>query len=168
MFVCKSYVSWTESNVLLTQDYWYLIYSKYHVSFCVIQKKPLFILNVTPHLETLTRVFESLNKSIVPSNIYYNTRLSRQYNCWSLRSCWSLACRRYSNYIFILDFTSGFNIMHKDNFRTRLETVKVCDMVPYILEVWLCMYFVALNPQNVSHNFYTSLIFHPVCNIGML
>ena len=35
-----------------------------------------------------------------------NTRhLSRQYNCRSLRCSWSIACRRCSNYIFILDLT---------------------------------------------------------------
>ena len=31
--------------------------------------------------------------------------LSKQYNGWSLRCSWSIACRRCSNYIFILDLT---------------------------------------------------------------
>ena len=30
-------------------------------------------------------------------------RLNRQQNCWSLRCIWSIACRRCSSYIFILD-----------------------------------------------------------------
>ena len=32
-----------------------------------------------------------------------------QQNCWSLRYSWSIACRRCSSYIFILDWTPGFN-----------------------------------------------------------
>ena len=33
-----------------------------------------------------------------------------------------IACPRFSNYIFILDSTSGFNGLGKDNFKTRPET----------------------------------------------
>ena len=39
-----------------------------------------------------------------------------------LRCSWSIACRRCSNYIFILDLTPGFNGLHKDNCETRWET----------------------------------------------
>ena len=45
------------------------------------------------------------------------SHLSRQLNCRSLR--WSIACRRCSNYIFILGLTHGFNILHKDNCKPR-------------------------------------------------
>ena len=38
------------------------------------------------------------------------THFSRQLNCWSLRWSSSIACRRCSNYIFILHLTLGFNI----------------------------------------------------------
>ena len=41
---------------------------------------------------------------------------------WSVRCNWSIACRRCSNYIFILDSTSGFNGLGKDNCKARRET----------------------------------------------
>ena len=37
----------------------------------------------------------------------------------SLRCSWSIACRRYSNYIFIFDLAPGFNGLDKDNCMTR-------------------------------------------------
>ena len=54
--------------------------------------------------------------------------------CWSLRCSWSIACRRCSNYIFILNLTPGFNKLHKDNCKTRRETFKF--LVRFILEIW--------------------------------
>ena len=36
------------------------------------------------------------------------SHLIRQQNCWSFRCSWSIACRRCSNYIFIVDLTSGW------------------------------------------------------------
>ena len=60
---------------------------------------------------------------------------SRQLNCWSLRCSWSIACRRCSNYIFILHLTLGFNILRKDNCRPRRETFKFWDLVRLILEI---------------------------------
>ena len=60
----------------------------------------------------------------------------RQLNCWSLRSSWSIACRRCSNYIFILNLTPGFNGLGKDNCKTRLETFVFWDWVRLILETW--------------------------------
>ena len=45
--------------------------------------------------------------------------------------------RRCSNYIFVLDLTHGFNILHNDNCRTGCETFKLWwDLVWLILEVW--------------------------------
>ena len=69
------------------------------------------------------------------SNISY-TLLSRHLNCWSLRCSWSIACRRCSNYIFILDLTPSFNGLGKDNCKTRPEIFKFWDLVCLILEVW--------------------------------
>ena len=40
---------------------------------------------------------------------------------WSIRCSWSIACRRCSNCIFILDLTPGFNGLDKDNCKTRRE-----------------------------------------------
>ena len=42
----------------------------------------------------------------------YKTHLSWQLNCRSLRCSWSIACRRCSNYIFILDLIHCFNRLH--------------------------------------------------------
>ena len=62
-------------------------------------------------------------------------RLSRQLNCLLLRCCWSIACRRCSNYIFILYLTPGFNRLDKDKCKTRRESFKFSDLVPLILEI---------------------------------
>ena len=59
-----------------------------------------------------------------------------EWNCWSLRCSWSIACRRCYNYIFILDLIPGFNGLDKDNCKTGQETFKVWDLVPLILEIW--------------------------------
>ena len=70
----------------------------------------------------------------LPSSLSYKTHFSRQLNCWSLRRSWSIACRRCSNYIFILGLTPGFNILRKDNCMPGRETFKVWDSVRRILE----------------------------------
>ena len=59
---------------------------------------------------------------------------SRQLNCWSLRFSWSIACRRCSNYIFILNLTPGFNRLGKDNYKMRREAFQFSDLVRLILE----------------------------------
>ena len=58
------------------------------------------------------------------SKFLYKPHPSSQYNCWSLRCSWSIACRRCSNYIFIPDLTPGFNGLGKDNCKTRRGTFK--------------------------------------------
>ena len=62
----------------------------------------------------------------------------------TLRCSWNLACWRCSNYIFILNFTPGFNRLHKDNCKTGRETFKFWDVVWLILEIlqyyWIHMY----------------------------
>ena len=66
----------------------------------------------------------------------------RQLNCWSLRCSWSIACRRCSNYIFILDLTPGFNILCKDNCKQRQGAFKFWDLVWLILEIlWYIQHF---------------------------
>ena len=50
-------------------------------------------------------------------------------NCWSLRCSWSIACRRCSNYIFILDLTSGFKGFSKDSRKTVRESFKCWDLL---------------------------------------
>ena len=78
----------------------------------------------------------SMSLSYVPSSLLYKTHLSRQYNWWSLRWSWSIACRRCSNYIFILNLTAGFNGLIKDNCKMRWETFMFVDWVRLILEIW--------------------------------
>ena len=48
---------------------------------------------------------------------------------------WSIACRRCSNYIFILNLTPGFNGLSEDNCMKIQETFKFWDLVRLILEV---------------------------------
>ena len=52
--------------------------------------------------------------------------LSRQWNCRLLRCSRSIACRRCSNYIFIIDLTPGLKGLGKDDFKTRWESFKFC------------------------------------------
>ena len=57
-----------------------------------------------------------------------------------LRCTWSIACRRCSDYIFILELTPDFNGFGKDNCKMRQETFKFWGLVHLILEVWWHMY----------------------------
>ena len=56
-------------------------------------------------------------------------------NCRSLRYSWSIACRRCSNYIFILNLTPGFMELGEDSCMTRWETSMFVDLVRLILEI---------------------------------
>ena len=73
------------------------------------------------------------------------THLSRQSNFRSLRRSWSIACRRCSNYIFILDLTSVFKWFGNDSRKTVRESFKCWDLVRLILETWRCVLLTALN-----------------------
>ena len=44
------------------------------------------------------------------------------------------------NYIFIIDLTSGFGGLGKDNSNTRRETFKFSDLMRLILEIWRYVY----------------------------
>ena len=70
-----------------------------------------------------------------PSRLWYKTRLIRQSNCWSLRYSWSIACRRCSNYIFILALTPDFKGLSRDNGKTRRESFKIWDLLRPILDI---------------------------------
>ena len=73
---------------------------------------------------------------------------------------WNIACRRCSNYIFILDLTPDFNGLGKDNCKMRRKTLKFWDLVCLILDVWwhfvgytvynLCNYDCISNITNMS------------------
>ena len=64
----------------------------------------------------------------VPSNLWYKSHLKRQWNCWSLRCSWRIACQHCSNYI-IRDLTPSFNGLGKDNCKTKWETFKFWYLV---------------------------------------
>ena len=70
----------------------------------------------------------------LPSSLEYKTHLIWQLNCRSLTCCWSIACRRCSNYIFILDLIHGFNRLGKDNCKAGRESIKFWDLVRLILD----------------------------------
>ena len=53
---------------------------------------------------------------------------------YSVRCSWSIACRRCSNYIFIICLTPGCNGLDKDNCKMRRETLSFCDLIRLILE----------------------------------
>ena len=73
---------------------------------------------------------------IIQPNLQYKSHFSRQLNCWSFRCSWSIACRRCSNYIFVLDLTPGFNGLSKGNCNTRREIFTFWDFVQLISDSW--------------------------------
>ena len=56
-----------------------------------------------------------------------------------LECSWSIAYRRCSNYIFILDLTCGFNGLGKDNCKMRQKNIKFG--VAYIRGLMVVMWF---------------------------
>ena len=80
-------------------------------------------------MKPITAVTQSFN-----CNVYRQVSNIRQLNCWSPRCSWSIACRRCSNYIFILNLTPGCNGLGKDNYKMRQEAFKFWDLVHLILE----------------------------------
>ena len=62
--------------------------------------------------------------------------LNRQLNCRSLRCSWSIACRRCTNCIFILDLTPGFKALGKYNFKARWESYTFRNLVRLILDIY--------------------------------
>ena len=111
---------------------------KYAINMRVPRYKHMAIWPLVVHLNFCKC---DLNMSILPSNLQYQMPLSRQYNCWSYRCSWSIACRRCSNYIFILDLTPGLSGLGKDNCKTWRQTFKFWDSVHLILEIWRYIVF---------------------------
>ena len=79
---------------------------------------------------------EVLPPKVVSLKPFIKTNLIMQWNSWSLRCSWSIAYRRYSNYIFTLDLTPGFNGLGKDNCKMIRETFKFWDLMSLLLQVW--------------------------------
>ena len=66
------------------------------------------------------------------------------------------ACRRGSNYIFILDLIPGLNGLDKDIFKARQETFKVRDFVHLILEIWRYFFSLLFQYRGVNLLYTTS------------
>ena len=103
------------------------------------------------------------------SSLQYKTQLKRQLNRWSLRCSWSIACRRCSNYIFILHLTLAFNILQKDNIYPRRETFQFGDLVRLILDILRyinrdnCYYYTMLSQAQSSYSMlnHINALWHP-------
>ena len=72
-------------------------------------------------------------------------RICGQSNCSSLRRSWSIACRRCSNYIFILNLIRGFDRLGKDNCKTTRDSEKHLSF-----EIW-CSYIRELTALSILH-----------------
>ena len=93
------------------------------ISRCIFVKEKFCIL-IKISLRCVPEGSLGLHNDLVPSrrqaiiwanadHRHWRIYLSRQLHCWSLRCSWSIACRRCSNYIFILDWTHGFHGLAK-------------------------------------------------------
>ena len=51
---------------------------------------------------------DQFSYQILPSRLQYKTHYIRQFNCWSFRCSWSIACRRYI-YIYTGEMTLYWN-----------------------------------------------------------
>ena len=117
-------------------------------TFEKIRHRAYFILtNIIPYLTLMGELWDDICEYIwkekwhcnnrtyyIPSSLQYKAHLCWQLNCRSLRCSWSIACRRCSNYIFILDLIHGFNRLGKDNCQTGRESFKFSNLVRLILE----------------------------------
>ena len=85
---------------------------------------------------------------------------------WSLRCSWSIACRRCSNYIFILDLTHGFSGLGKDDCKTGREKSKFLDLELWrhviIAVLWHCSW---LPTRSESHPVRAAGNWHCCCEV---
>ena len=81
-----------------------------------------------------------IRRTLVDNKIFRSLRCSR-----------SIACRRCSNYIFILDLTPDFIGLGKDNCTASRETFKFGDLVRLILEILRYSKIDMLLEKFVSH-----------------
>ena len=119
-FIVWIYLLWYSKQFSLSRDLWLRLKSV-EVKFKKVLVSGEFTTNFCGYRQV--------------SNIRRTVVGSRWKNCRSLRCSWSIACRRCSNYIFILDLTPGFMGLGKDNCKTRREAFKFVDLVRLILEI---------------------------------
>ena len=80
-------------------------------------------MDVTPHIE------------IIIFTINLDKKLNAGYNIFICIDPLTSSCRRYSNYILILNLTPGFNGLAKGNCKTRQQYLKFLDFLGLILEI---------------------------------
>ena len=124
-------------------------------------------------LLTCRETFEYLSNSRHNISIYkYNSLayllmyqpnkpyLSWQLNCRSLRCSWNIACRRCSNYIFILDLIHGINRLGKYNMLDGTRITYVLEFgAAYIRDFTVCSH--SMNSIWHSNN---SILLQCLCN----
>ena len=81
--------------------------------------------NCSPLFSIVYRKTSNISRTLVGSKIVD----------YKLRCSLSIACRRCSNYIFILNLTPGFNGLSEDNCMRIQETFKFWNLVRLIQEV---------------------------------
>ena len=125
----------------------------YDVSMCIIKWRMEFaaiFINLQWSSSICSDLHQSAGNPSVPSYkgqwcgafifnllfLWTNCFTNRQFNGYfRLRCSWSIACRRCSNYIFIVDLTPGFSWLDKDNCETRREIFKFLDLMRLVSEV---------------------------------
>ena len=80
----------------------------------------------------MIRLLTGLLNGSTNCNMY---RKTSNIICRLLRCSWSIACRRCTNYIFILNYTPGFSILHKGDCKTRRATFKFWNIRDFTLYV---------------------------------
>ena len=85
------------------------------------------------------QAYESFAFCKVPSNLQYKPHIITQKCFWSLRCSWSIAYRRCSNYIFILDFTTWFQWIGQRQLQDETRSIWVVEFgAPYIRSLTAC------------------------------
>ena len=96
------------------------------------------------HIGNWVALTWSLNRAGTITNIKINTIMRKYYNSTGFqqtsninrtlvgRCSWSIVCRRCSNYIFILDWTPGFNGLDKDKLTDETRSISALEVGAFI------------------------------------
>ena len=106
-------------------------YSHLGVAGTIWKLPPMFMFTEIALLEQIQKTVSYQTEYLV----YLNKTIVMQYDHYHMSSSHTTACRRCSNYIFILDLTPGFKGLGKDDFKTRWESFKFWYLVRLILEI---------------------------------
>ena len=103
---------------------------------------PTHLCQLFPFYHQLLRTCSNINNLYFPKSAWkyrQPSHISHTLVGIKIVDSWSVTCWRCSNDIFILDLKPGFNILHKDNCKTRWEIFKFWNLVHLILEIWWYM-----------------------------